>query len=301
MESDSIPKSRRAVLAAGLGGLAAAVAGGLFGRPTPVRGAHAGTLQLEHDNPTTALTAISTSADFTTAFAGNATSGFGLYGTATTGSGVSADADSGTAVNALSVSGNALSAVSTDGTAVYAYSDTALAVSAESVSSAAIRGNSATGSGVEANSNTKSAVVARTESSSQPAIVARAPNRAGVAGYGGSAPWPAAPAMTGVYGYGSGVGVHARAASGGTAFRAEGPVRFSSAGLATIAAGSRSVTVNPGLDITASSKVLGLPQTSPGGTTAIQRVFRNTTANTFTIWLTANATANTTVAWFVIS
>ena len=108
----------------------------------------------------------------------------------------------------------------------------------------------------------------------------------------------------------AGRGVHGEATSGtgghftattGTALQAVGPVRFSSAGLATIPAGSKSVTVAPGLDITAATKVLATLQTSPGPTTTIQRVSRNATADTFTIWLTANASANTTVAWFVIS
>jgi hypothetical protein len=91
------------------------------------------------------------------------------------------------------------------------------------------------------------------------------------------------------------------AATTGTALQAVGPVRFSSAGLATIPSGSKSVTVSPGIDITGASKVLALPQTNPGGSTTIQRISRNTVADTFTIFLTANATANTTVAWFLIS
>jgi len=85
----------------------------------------------------------------------------------------------------------------------------------------------------------------------------------------------------------------------GTALEAKGPVKFSSAGLATIAAGTNSVTITSGqyLTIDANSKILCTLQ-SPGG--VLLNVIRNPN-NTFTINLTANATADVIVAWFLIS
>jgi hypothetical protein len=189
--------------------------------------------------------------------------------------------------------------------------------------------------GLKAEGNTGGYGVDADTQAALPAIRAAANgDSTGVQGYSGPGSPPAAPTKTGVYGYAAqdanargvtgqttagrginglattGRGVHGQATSGtgvyatattGTALRAVGPVRFSSAGLATIPSGSKSVTVNPGLDITGSSKVLTTLQTNPGGTTTIQRIARNTVANTFTIWLTANAAANTIVAWFLIS
>jgi len=94
------------------------------------------------------------------------------------------------------------------------------------------------------------------------------------------------------------VGVLAEVEEAGTAFEAKGPVKFSSAGLAIIAAGASTVTVPaPGAAITPNTKILCTLQ-SPGG--VLLNVIRNAN-NTFTINLTANATAPVTVAWFVIS
>lgn len=83
-----------------------------------------------------------------------------------------------------------------------------------------------------------------------------------------------------------------------TAIQAVGAVKFSSAGLATIASGKSSVVVSPGADITSATKVLVTPQ-SAGGT--VQRVGRNLTADSFQIFLKGAATQQVTVAYFVIS
>ncbi|MDQ3870503.1 MAG: hypothetical protein M3301_02660, partial [Chloroflexota bacterium] len=78
------PQSRRAILAALGGGLAALVAQAV-GRPLPVRATHAGSLQLEHENPTDAETEIvATTPEAavveTTAFRGQSDNGYGLAG-----------------------------------------------------------------------------------------------------------------------------------------------------------------------------------------------------------------------------
>ncbi len=82
------------------------------------------------------------------------------------------------------------------------------------------------------------------------------------------------------------------------ALDATGEVQFSTAGLATVAKNTTSVTVNPGVDIDQSSKVLVTPQ-SGGGTFA--RVGRNFNADTITLHLTGKATAPVTLAYFIIS
>jgi hypothetical protein len=111
----------------------------------------------------------------------------------------------------------------------------------------------------------------------------------------------ASPSGRGVHGFSSsGTGVWAESTTG-TAFRAEGRVRFKTSGLATIAAGTKSVVVTPGIDLTTSAKILALLQGNPGGSTAVQRVAINATADTLTIYLTANSVSDVKVSWFVIS
>jgi hypothetical protein len=108
----------------------------------------------------------------------------------------------------------------------------------------------------------------------------------------------------------SGFGVYARADSGtglygssasGYALHTNGRLRLDRAGsVATVAAGTRSVVVNPGFDLTASTKVLATLQGSAGGVTTIHRVSVNAAADTFTIYLTANATRPAHVAYLVM-
>lgn len=98
-----------------------------------------------------------------------------------------------------------------------------------------------------------------------------------------------------------GIGVYAEAADGqGVALRTVGRARFSTSGIATIAKGTRRVVVNPRIPVSSATKVLCTLQSSPGGTTTIQRVQLDASADVFTIYLTANATAATKVAWFAI-
>jgi hypothetical protein len=89
----------------------------------------------------------------------------------------------------------------------------------------------------------------------------------------------------------------------GFGLRTRGRVRFQrSSGIANISAGNRRVTVSPGFNITRATKVLAtITAGNPGGTTTVQRVTKNRTADTFTIHLTANAANGVRVAWFVIS
>ena len=87
----------------------------------------------------------------------------------------------------------------------------------------------------------------------------------------------------------------------GYALRANGRVKLDRcAGVATIAAGTKSVTVEPGIELVGASAVVATLQGSAGSeTTTVSRVLVNTTANRFTIYLTAKATQQVKVAWHV--
>ena len=88
----------------------------------------------------------------------------------------------------------------------------------------------------------------------------------------------------------------------GYALRTDGRIKFDkSAGSATVAAGSNSVLVTPGIVLTTSSTVLATLQGSAGGTTTVHRVAINTTTNQFRIYLTANANTSVKVGWLVCS
>jgi hypothetical protein len=106
----------------------------------------------------------------------------------------------------------------------------------------------------------------------------------------------------GVYGLAtSGVGIYGLASTG-YALRTNGRVRLDkSAGSVVVTAGTNSKTVTPGVDLTATSFVLATLQASAGGTTTVHRVAINTVADTFTIYLTANATVNVRVGWILLS
>jgi len=92
-----------------------------------------------------------------------------------------------------------------------------------------------------------------------------------------------------------------RGTNGAVALNASGPVQFSTAGIVTIPSGFGGVVVSPGVDITANSKILCTLMSNPGGTTTLQHVTKQLAADTFQINLTAAATAECKVAYFVIS
>ena len=61
------------------------------------------------------------------------------------------------------------------------------------------------------------------------------------------------------------------------------------------------MVVDPDVDVTPTSKVLATLQSDPGGSAVILRVDRDPDTNTFTVLLSADATQDCEVAWFVIS
>jgi hypothetical protein len=180
------------------------------------------------------------------------------------------------------------------------------------------------GDGVFAESFSNRGLVARTSSATLPAAVGEAwGDGTGVQGYSGASGQPAAPAKTGVFGAASqdsnARGVHGKSTSGrgvfgqatsgaglfgsattGYALRTSGRLRFDkSGGSATIASGTKAVTVNPGIDLTSASVVIATLQANAGGTNAVSRVIVDTAANTFRIFLVSNASSNVKVGWLV--
>lgn len=106
----------------------------------------------------------------------------------------------------------------------------------------------------------------------------------------------------GVYAAGGTAAVRADAKGpAGYALLTKGRIQFGQAsGVAVIGAGSRQVTVTPAITIGTGTKVFTTLQSSAGGTTVVHRISRNIPANSFTIYLTANATQQCYVAWMLV-
>ena len=303
-------RSRRAVLAAALGGVAASVAAAL-GRPTEARAADFENVVLSQENHATVETGVINDHGGETAFYGHVGgSGTGLLGESSGGAGVKGTSVNGIGVNGMSSHIGVRASGVTNG--VFATATTGIGVEASSASGMGVWGNSVSNTGV----------LGETGSST------------GVFGYSGShVAQPAAPPKTGVYGYAAqdadargvhgqttagrgvygqatnGQGVRGQATSGagvyaiattGYALRTSGRVRFDkSGGVATVLAGTNSILVNPGIALETTTAVVATLQGTAGGTTTVHRVAIDAAANTFRIYLTANAASNVKVAWFV--
>ena len=112
---------------------------------------------------------------------------------------------------------------------------------------------------------------------------------------------------------GTGIGVRGNSAVGtgvkaevsefqeGTALEAVGPVKFSTSGLADVAASTDRVTVDPGVPITSQSKVLATLQGNAGNKSMVEHVELDPAADTFQIVLTKPVMRAVQVAWFLIS
>ena len=105
----------------------------------------------------------------------------------------------------------------------------------------------------------------------------------------------------GVRGYAtSGVGVSGEATTG-YALRTSGRIRLDkSSGSATVAAGTSSVLVTPGIDLTGTSTVIATLNGNAGGSTTVKRVSIDASANTFTVHLTGNTVGPVKIAWLVL-
>jgi hypothetical protein len=359
------PRSRRAVLAASLGGIAAAMAAAL-GRPEPARAnegdaiilgtEHSGTIDGSGTHEASSTTAIATSAGI--GLKATSPTSIGLWGESISSTGVVGFSQSGIGVHGGSeaaqpgVAGQSHA----NGTGVFGFSgvagqalpgapaNTGVYGLANQVGSRGVHGKSQSGQGVWGESVDATGVVGSSESHIGVHGGSSAPARAGVAGqshasatgvfgFSGLAgqSLPASPAKTGVFGQAtqdsnsrgvhgksnSGRGVFGEASSGqgvrgfatsgsglygaastGFALRTVGRIRLEkSAGIAQVNAGTNNVVVSPGIDLTSTTAVIATLQGTAGGTTTVHRVVVDTAANTFRIWLTANAAGNVKVAW----
>lgn len=310
METTSSPRSRRALLAAAGGGLAAIVAQAL-GRPASVRALDPNDVVLGAYNSTRSRTMIENLSTGTTAAA------IAIRGK-TNGAGGSAVGVEGLAGDAIGVQGKSTSWVGVNG---------------ESGSYIGVSGYGEF-AGVVGQSTNGMAFYGTTPAVGTAAVVGNAVwDNTGVQGFSGhtqTAPTP--PAETGVYGscnlsatargvsgrstigravYGSsdsgtagyftatsGRGVYASSGSG-TALDVSGVAKFSRSGKLTIPAGSSSAT-KTGVALGSASLVLAVLQQNRTGIW-VRAVVPDAAGDQFTVRLNDVVGADTIVAWFVVN
>jgi hypothetical protein len=325
------PRSRRAILAASLGGAAAFVANALS-RATPAEAANGQTVTVGGNFSGTTATRIGTTGDH--GFWGSSPDHVGVVGTSIDSWGVDGESTNGWGVSGYSAveigvrgesagSLHGVAGVSAGGNGVFGtgpgagvYGDTAggIGVVGASNSGFGVRGSSNAAAGVVGASpyaslgnvpvNTGVYGVSKVDGSSR-GVVGETTSGRGVNGIAQSGRGVQGQATSGrgVYGYastGTAGYFERQAGQSGTALRAVGPVKFDNcSGLATITAGTNAVTVTPGIDLATTSAVVATLQGDAGGATAVKRVAVNATNNTFVIVLTANSTATVKVAWHV--
>ncbi|HEX5015842.1 MAG TPA: hypothetical protein VFV72_16980 [Candidatus Limnocylindrales bacterium] len=358
------PRSRRAILAASVGGAAAFVANALS-RATPASAADGQTMVVGGEYSASSKTFLGISAnDY--AFWGASDINIGVVGTSGSSSGVQGESNSGTGVYGYggtsgvgvrgdspgsfgvwgssannygvygttsfpgpAIKGTGLSGVegeATSGWGVYGHSSSSVGVKAASDTGTGIDvtvGADASGISSQVGPNlvvrpAKTAVYGRSVvDSGSRGVTGETTNGRGVNGIASNG--------RGVHGQASsGRGVHGQATSGrgvygfattgtagyferdagatGTALRAVGPVKLDNcAGVATVASGTNTVAVTPGIDLTASSAVVATLMGDAGGSTVVKRVSVNASTNVLTIILSANSTKNVKVAWHVFN
>jgi hypothetical protein len=298
---NTTPASRRVLLAGTVSGLAALAAHAL-GRPAPTTASTA--VLLGENNSSTSTTKITNPNGAGTALAGHVTgSGTALVG----------ESDSGTGVFGTS-SFRGVEGISTSGSAVFGYSKSGYGVSGSTVSGTGVSGGSTSGNGV------------RGESSSAAAVRGHSDSSVGVYGASGSGA-PGVNLKVGVYGWGPdtegapsygvigksvstlGIGVLGSSDAGtgvtatsktGRALNAAGRVEFKTSGIATIGAGATDQIVDPSVPIKAGTRILVTLLGSPGGTTVLSHVSKNTDNDTFNVVLTGPSVRACPFSWFVI-
>jgi len=194
----------------------------------------------------------------------------------------------------------------------------------------------ANGTGIEGRSYSSGGVVGRSElgngvfaynfgANQAAAVAGNLVHGTGIIGISSdfSTPYPAAQPKTGVYGYadqdwqsrgvwgysgqgqgvrgatGSGVGVYGKANKNGYALRAYGRIKADKvSGVTTINAGLTSVTVNPGVKVTADSFVLLTPRANIGS----RGLWYTTSpsAGTITIHLSSSRSSATKIGWLLL-
>jgi hypothetical protein len=271
---ESVPeqaRSRRSLLTAAAGGLAAAVAS-LLGRPLETRAANGENVVIGGTRTGTAITQIDTSGSTAAAF-------WGLAGTA---SGVIATSESGYGLEAGSVSGHGVHAVSTSSVAVYAVSSSGTGVHGV--------GSGATGTGVYGQCDDGYGIGGYSASGGG----ARGVTDTGI---GMEA---IATSGTGAGGYsGSGIGVEAQSNTG-LALKVTGRARFNRSGRRTAAAGATYLDVPVSGGVTTGSMCFASLATYRAGVyvAAVRPAYPTTTR--IRVYFSKAMPAATTVSWFVL-
>jgi hypothetical protein len=285
-----LPRSRRAVLTASLGGLAALVATAL-GRPEAVRAGTDGDVVLGASNSTLTTTELlSGTADPTL----EVVSVYSNALTAATGS-VDAIAVNGHSANGIGVLGRTNNVQKTgaagwsgwDGTGLVGYTNNAYVTN---------------GWGSFPATPTKTGVYGlATQDGTSNGVYGRSTSGRGVFGQAdsGRGVFGQASSGLGVRGYAtSGVGLSGEATTG-YALRTSGRIQADKvSGVARIGAGATAVTVTPGVDVTSASFVLLTPKTNIGSRALWFTT--DATNNRFTIRISSSRTSSTYVAWLLV-
>jgi hypothetical protein len=309
------PQTRRALLAAGAGGLLAAVAT-LVGRPLAVRAVDGDPILAGTVEDASATTGVTTTG-------GNALQGIlNAQSYDQAGSAVYAEANGSYNAYALHAKntqgyGTAILAEAGDNTSAITARAGDVAIYARSVKAL---GSGGTGINAVAESINGSGVVGRASAAGGVGMRAIADLGVGLVASSGNLN-PSAPANTGAYAYAAqdpssrgvfgqttvgrgveglattGTGVHAQAGSAGTALQVNGKVRFSRSGKIAVAAGATSVTKELGA-VTTASMILALFASNESGVWVRAAV---PAAGSFTIYFNRSLPTNGTVAYFVLN
>jgi hypothetical protein len=299
---ESRTKSRRAILAAAVGGLAALAAEAL-GRPTAVRAGSDGDVVLGANNYASSGTLIDTGfADVPFVFR---TSSSG------SGDGIRGASHSGDGVYGASSSGSGVAADSTSGVGVYGKSFASVGVKGHSTNFVGVWGESDSLTGVEGRSTSWVGTYGHSDS------------RLGVLGVSGASEFPV-PAKTGVFGYAildtsargvhgqttSGQGVRGEATSGigvfatattGHALLVSGRAAFKRSGRTSVPINRAYVDVIVAGGLSSSASVLATLQAYRSGVyvTAVRSNYPSAGKARIYLNKIASTTSTTPVAWFV--
>lgn len=276
-------RSRRSVLVASLGGLAAVVAHAF--RPPSALASDGDPVIVGEEVSATDTTTIR-----------NLTTSSGVF---------HVHSELGTAISGVGYGGNGVQGESggVNGAGVWGYNPSGAGVAGESVSGNGVYGNATAGTGVYAHNS----------SLDQPAMLGwGSSGGAGVFGFAGQGVPPTAPLDTGIYGLATGyaqrpasaaVGVHGNATVGtgvlaqadaaGTALRVLGKATFSSSGVLTIAAGKGSASKSVS-GLTSNSLVFAVVRTGGSGVW-VRKVTPK--AGGFTVYLNKAAGTTATITW----
>jgi hypothetical protein len=295
---ESKSPSRRALLGAGLGALAATVAGAVA-RPDRAQAANGEAVIQGADNKAGSLTTlrnIGTQGGALRAFPG--AFGIGVEGVADAGTGVAGSSKFGSGVEGFSQS-DSFAGVRGEGVScpgVFGIAASGVGVGGQSEGNSGVSGRSVNGYGVRAASHASYALHALSTLASASRLQTDSQFGAGVEvevnhvtnGRG----------AVEAHHKGNGPAVWATATNG-YAVRGSGRVRFEKvSGVATIAAGLKTKTVTPGVNVTSGSFVLLTPKANIG--TRALWFTTNATDNKFTIRMSSSRTSNTPVAWLLL-